>query len=156
MHSVATTLTSDLYRHIHTTGSESHYLGVARILTVGLGVLGTAAAMLLATFPVESLWDVFLAVVGLFGGSMAGLFLLGMFSRTAGAAHAWIGVLVSMVALVYVKFGTDAHGLLYAGVGVLGCFLVGAMAGWVKPAVGRAEIHNLTVYGLWKNRHQAS
>ncbi|MFW6125187.1 MAG: sodium:solute symporter family transporter, partial [Pirellulales bacterium] len=81
MHSVATTLSSDIYRRVRPGGTEAHHLAVARWLTAALGLLGTAAAMILATFPVESLWDVFLAVVGLFGGTMAGLFALGMLTR---------------------------------------------------------------------------
>jgi solute:Na+ symporter, SSS family len=134
IHAVATTLTSDLYRPMRPGRGEAHYLAVARWLTLAFGVLGTASSLVLATVSRGPLWDVFLAVVGLLGGTMAGLFALGAFTRRTSAIHAWLGVAASVAALAYAYFATPLDGLLYAAIGVATCFVVGTAAAWIRPA----------------------
>ncbi|MEZ4702782.1 MAG: sodium:solute symporter [Rhodothermales bacterium] len=128
MNSVATSLVEDVYRLARPNEPDAAYLRLARRLTVGLGVLGTSAALALATFEVKSLWDVFLQLVGLFGGSLAGVFALGMFTRRADARGAWVGALASAAILFGVQRYTSLHFFLYAGVGVVSCFVIGLAA----------------------------
>ncbi|MCH2107586.1 MAG: sodium/solute symporter, partial [Planctomycetes bacterium] len=72
MHSVATVTTTDILR---SDGSdEAALLRRARLITLALGVLGTATAALLATYEIRSLWTAFLQIIGLCLGALGGLF----------------------------------------------------------------------------------
>ena len=133
MHSMSTVLTTDFYRKLRRDASEKHYLSVARGITLVLGIAGTASALLLATWDIQSLWTLFLSIVGLLGGTMAGLFTLGVFTRRTGAAHAWLGAIASIAVLVFVSQQKLVHGLLYAPIGILTCVFIGAITAMIAP-----------------------
>jgi hypothetical protein len=64
---------------------------VARLVTVLVGVAGTAIALVMAShgYPHDLL--TVLEFMGLLGGTLSGLFLLGIFSRRAGGRGALAG-----------------------------------------------------------------
>ncbi|MHC4296279.1 MAG: sodium:solute symporter family protein [Planctomycetota bacterium] len=88
MNSMATVLVTDFYHRFKPGSSDHTRLKLARIITVVLGVFGTGCALLMATYPIKSLWDFFLAMLGLLGGGLAGLFILGIFTRRANSTGA--------------------------------------------------------------------
>ena len=131
MHSVATVTTTDIFRSGER--DEAALLRRARLVTLGLGVLGTATAALLATYEIRSLWTAFLQIIGLCLGALGGLFALGVFLKRATSVHAWIGVIAS-VAAIFAATQTDAiHDLLLSAVGVITCLLVGGLAVLLLP-----------------------
>jgi len=134
MHSVATVATTDLLKG--GAKDEAALLRRARLVTLCLGVLGTATAALLATYEIRSLWTAFLQVIGLCLGSLGGLFALGVFCKRANSLHAWLGVLAS-VAAIYAATQTDAlNNLLLSAVGVVTCLLIGTLASLLLPRAG--------------------
>ncbi|MHC4355206.1 MAG: sodium:solute symporter family protein, partial [Planctomycetota bacterium] len=88
MNSMATVLVTDFYHRLKPGSSDRARLRLARIITVVLGMFGTGCALLMATYEITSLWDFFLALLGLLGGGLAGLFILGIFTRRANSAGA--------------------------------------------------------------------
>ena len=132
MNSSATALINDFYRRLRPASvqtSESSDLLLARILTVVLGCIGTAAALVLASFPAESVFDQWLEIVGLFASGLCGLFVLGVFTQRPGTVSAIIGIVCSVLTLILVKNYTNLNGLLYAGIGTMTCFSVGWVSG---------------------------
>lgn len=87
----------------------------------------------MATADIRFLWDFFISLMGLFGGTLAGLFALGVFVGRAGALHAWCGVVASLALLVFVRSSTDLHPLLYGVIGTGTCLGVGALASLALP-----------------------
>lgn len=149
MHSISTVVTTDFVRRFIRRLSESKYLLFARCLTIVLGLCGTATAMLLASIEIKYLWDFFLGLMGLLGGTLAGLFMLGIFTQRVGATHAWIGAIASMGTLLYVKLGTDLNSLLYGAIGVITCFSVACLSSTIIPTkVERAT--GLNIYNVPK------
>ena len=139
MNSSATVLINDFYRRLRRSDhpvNESRELQLARVITVILGSLGTLAALLLASFPAESVFDQWLELVGLFASGLCGLFVLGIFSRRPGTPSAIIGVLSSIAVLLVLKEATNISGLLYAAVGTLTCVVVGWISSLVLPSQG--------------------
>ncbi|MEN6426228.1 MAG: sodium:solute symporter [Phycisphaerales bacterium] len=134
IHSVSTAVTTDFLRRFKPGLPAETFLAVARGLTVFFGVTGTAAAVLMATVQVEYLWDLFLGIMGLFGGTLAGLFLLGIFTEKVRTLHAWFGAVTSVAVLLYVKLGTNLNGLLYGAIGVAVCFLTAVAASRILPS----------------------
>ena len=144
MNSIAAVVTNDLHRRFHGDHDESHYLRLARWTTLVLGVAGTGAALMMSHFGFQSLWDQFLGYIGLLGGTMAGLFALGIFSRSASTVGAGVGAAAAILALVYVKTQTHLSVLLYAAVGMGVCFVVGYFASLLWPD-GRKDLRGLTL-----------
>lgn len=147
MNSISTAIVTDFVRRFDLIQSERSYLILARVLTFAVGALGTAFAVLLAVSDIRSAWDVFMKVLGLFGGSMCGLFMLGIFTRRANGSGALVGALVGAFGLFCVQKYTPTSFFLYAAVGISICFVVGYFASLVLPSDKRS-ITGLTVYTL--------
>ena len=133
IHSISTAVTTDFVQRFKPTLKPETYLALARGLTVMFGVIGTATAMLMAAAQVEYLWDLFLGIMGLFGGTLAGLFMLAILTRKVHTLHAWLGAVASISALLYVKLATELNGLLYGVIGVATCFLAGFLSSRILP-----------------------
>ena len=141
MNSVAAAFVTDFYRRVKPDATEGHYLRIARIVTLAAGTVATVVALL----EVKSLLDLFFEILGLFGGSLAGLFVLGIFTRRANGAGALIGAALSAVVLYLIRKFTTIHFFLYAGIGLAVCVGVGYLASLVVPSK-RKDLSGLTVY----------
>ena len=128
IHSISTAVTTDFVRRFKPDLMPETYLALARGLTVTFGMIGAATAMLMAAAEVEYLWDFFLGIMGLFGGTLAGLFMLAVFTKKVHTLHAWLGAVTSISVLLYVKLATDLNSLLYGAIGVATCFFAGFLS----------------------------
>jgi len=149
MHSMATALVTDFYRRFRPDAEDHRCLRLARALTLGLGVLGTVTALVLAPLNIMSLWLTFAKVLGLVGGGLAGVFALGIFTRRATPTGAITGFLVGSSVTLAAWLCTPMHGYLYAPVGVITCFLIGYVASILTPGEPKA-LDGLTIYSMQK------
>jgi Na+/proline symporter len=136
---------TDFHRRLWPHHSDRAYLRLAQWITAIVGVLGTAAACLLAAANVASLWDSFLTILGLFGAGLAGLFALGIFTRRASGAGALVGAIASGGLLYGVQQYTSTSFFLYGLIGVGTCFIVGYLASLVLPSKPK-DLRQLTLY----------
>jgi len=131
---------------------------MARILTVAAGLFGTISAVLISKMDPDSLWELILLLVGLFGSSLCGVFLLGVFTRRASARGVALGVAASIMSLIMLRtsimslvmrrtFHIPIHPFLTAAVGVLSCVAVGYVASIFLPNPDRL-LKNLTLATL--------
>jgi SSS family transporter len=147
LNSVATAWVTDFHRKLRPGASDADCLRVARWVTVLVGAAGTAMAVVLAKTDVRSLWETFLTVVGLFGGTISGLFLLGVFSRRAHGTGALVGAVASTVLVGAVYACKLTVFWLYPVIGVLTCVALGWLASLLLPGPRQAP-EGLTVYTL--------
>lgn len=145
INSITTAIVTDVSVRLRPQASEAAHMTLARRLTVVVGVGGTMSALVLATWDVRSLWDAFLQALGLFGGGLAGLFVLGIFTRRATGPGACVGFVVSGLTLAVVQQQTSLHFLLYAALGTTCAVVVGYAASLVLPA-RRHALAGLTLY----------
>ena len=145
MNSVTTALINDFYKSFRTNVSEHKLLKLARLLTIILGILATGTALLLASYPIKSLFDLFFRVAGLFTGGLGGLFVLGIFTRAANGRGAFIGLITSAIVLFIVQSRTNMHFFLYSGTGLITCVIVGYLASILIPEKDR-NLHGLTIF----------
>jgi SSS family transporter len=147
INSMSTAAVTDFIRPMGWLRSERVYLWLGRLLTVLFGIAGTWLALLFASSGIKSLWDQFMMILGLLGGSMCGLFCLGIFTTRANGPGAIIGALSGAGGLYLVQRYTEVHLLLYAFVGISICFVVGYVASLAFPPV-RHSIAGLTFFSL--------
>ena len=149
MNSTATTVVTDFLRPLRACQSEAAYLSVARWLTVGFGLAGTALAVVFIDPAIRSLFDAFIKVVGLFMGVLGGLFALGMLTRSASGAGSLIGVVAGAGVMFALPFVSRINGYLYTAIGITVCFVVGWLASQFLPADDR-DLTGLT----WASRNR--
>ncbi|UCG49208.1 MAG: sodium/solute symporter [Phycisphaerales bacterium] len=155
MNSMATVVTTDFYHRFKPNSSDHTRLLLARIVTVVLGLFATACAVLMALYPIKSIWDLFMALLGLLGGSVAGVFALGIFTTRANAPGALVGILSSIVTLYCVRRFTDVHFFLYGAVGIITCLCAGYLASMIIPT-SKAPATGLTVYEMRSRRKSST
>ena len=146
MNSIATALTTDWYRRFRPQVTDRHCLYLARWFTVALGVVGTVLALYMAVIENRSLWDQYLRIVGLFGGGVAGLFVVGIFTRGANGLGAVVGFFASGVVIYFVRASGAVHFFLYAGIGIVTCASVTWLVSCLTPS--HKDIEGLTIYTL--------
>ena len=147
LNSMATAITTDFYRRARPEAPDRRCLSLARWLTVALGIVGTALALYMAYLDSTSMWDQYSKIIGLFGGGLAGLFAVGIFTRRTTATGAILGFAGSAVLLYCIRDFTPVHFFLYPTIGLGGCFLIGYAASLAMPG-GRRELAGLTLSTL--------
>lgn len=143
LNSVSAACVTDFYRRFRPGASEAAALRLARIITVVAGVLGVGTALWVAQADLRSLFEAFLGVIGLFGGTISGLFLLGVFTTRTSGAGAVIGALVSAGTVLAVR--SHVHFYAYAATGIVSCVVVGYAASWLLPR-DRRDLTGLTLH----------
>jgi len=152
INSTATTVLTDFIRPLKVFQNERIYLMLARILSLLLGLSGVALGVYFVDPDIRSLWDKFLAVLGLFMGVLGGLFCLGIFSARANGLGAWAGIAGGLTIVLAVVIYTPIQGYLYAAVGIAACFGCGYLASVITPGLPR-HIEGLTIFTLPKSPH---
>ncbi|MFM8393128.1 MAG: sodium:solute symporter family transporter, partial [Acidobacteriota bacterium] len=145
INSIATAIVTDFYVRLWPTPSEASRLRLARRLTSLFGIVGTLVAMLMAGFEIRSLWDLFLQSIGLTGSGLAGIFILGIFTRRANSAGALIGAVASGALLVILPRYTSLHFFLHAALGIATCVIVGYLSSLLIPG-SASPAENLTIH----------
>jgi SSS family transporter len=148
MNSTSTALVSDFVRRFGLVTDDRKNLFLARVLTVILGTMGTGMAIYFHLSGSTSMWDSFISLIGLIGGPMAGLFLLGIFTRRASGTSAVIAAVVGISLSMYLKFGdVPIHGKLFGGIGIATTVLLGYLLGFVVRG-DETKTQGLTIYSL--------
>jgi len=148
MNSVANLGVEDVYRRFFSNVTDHKCLVVGRYLTFALGLFGTGAALLLAhTSTLQSIWDLFLMIMGMVLAPITGIFVLGIFTRRANNFGVWVGTAASVAANYYAKIHLDLHAAVYLSFGVFTCIVVGYLASYLAPKHAR-NLDGLTVFTL--------
>jgi len=145
MHGIATVVTTDFYRRFRPSVGDGQALRVAKLTTVAMGAVGTAAATYLAGSDVTSLFFFFQKLLGLLSSGIAGVFFLGIFTRRTTAAGALVGAGASTAMVAWVTFSTSLNFYLYGLVGMTTCVVVGYLSSLVLPGSGR-DLAGLTLF----------
>lgn len=140
MNSIAAVCVNDFYQKWRPKVSDGTQLRIARWITLFGGMLGTGSAIALATVKIQFLYDFFQEVLGLLGGSLAGVFILAVFSKRSNAPGVLIGALVGAALPWLIKRSDlDIHSYLFGAIGVLTCIIVGYLVSVLTGGESRAE-----------------
>lgn len=151
INSAATAIVNDFLRRFKSRVPDKKWLVIARWLTVLVGSFGTTTAIIMSYCNIKSMVDAFTMIFGLLGGGLAGLFILGAFSRRAHSYGALLGAFGTAIILYYVQAYTSIHFFLYGAIGLSSCVILGFVFSIIIPAA-KPNIEGLTIHSLFKNR----
>jgi len=149
MNSVATLISVDFYEKLVKNPSPKKSVLMAELMTVAVGLVGIATALLLSRFDIHSLFDVSIELAGLLGGGFAGAYTLGMFTRRANSPGVAIGIASSIVLTLIAWSFHLVHPYFYLAVSILLCIVIGYLASLPFPAPTRS-LEGLTIYSRSK------
>lgn len=140
LNSLASTSIMDFYRPMRERGSsggrpESHYLGLARLATLGWGVVLFLIGLVARRW--GSVLEAGLSIASILYGSLLGVFCLGLLTRRTGEPAAMAGMLAGLVVMLYIKFFTPVAWTWYVLAGTAVTFGVGFAASWIWKRGGR-------------------
>jgi solute:Na+ symporter, SSS family len=151
MNSIATAYVTDFHRRAWPDQNDGHYLRVARLMTAAVGIFGAGVALIIASTDIRSIYTMFLEVLGLLGGTLSGLFVLGIFSRRASGRGALIGAILSAAIVFSVRLTHPLNVYAYAPIGMFACVTIG----WLISLAYRADprsLDGLTIYTTNRQR----
>jgi SSS family transporter len=143
LNSIAATAVNDLYRPFRPKRDDKHYLRVSHWLTLLWGIIQIGVA-LIAMRQNRSALDQALSVASLINGPVLGVFLVGTFLRRVSEPPALIGMVTSMVVMLYIRFFTPIAWTWYVLIGSLVTFLVAWIAGFAFAAASREQRDELS------------
>lgn len=149
MNSIATAYITDIHSYFNPQTDDRKSLRLAKIITVLMGLFGTLAAMWIASSDVGFIFDLFQKLLGMIGGSLAGVFMLAIFTQRANATGAIIGTLCGAGITFMISRFSDINGYLYGAIGVISCFAIGYVASLFFPK-GRSQPQGYTYRSLVK------
>jgi SSS family transporter len=127
LNSIAATAVNDLYKPFRPKRSDKHYLRVSQWLTLVWGVVQIAVAVFAMSYQSSAL-DKALSIASLINGPVLGVFLVGTFLRRVSEPPALIGMVTSIVLMLYVRFWTPLAWTWYVLLGSLITFAVAWLA----------------------------
>lgn len=136
LNSLATVVVSDIVPRLRRTGglpdtSPLALLGTARRWTIFFGVVTTGIAIFGGNF--GNLLDATNRLVNLFGGSLLGVFLLGILNRQAGAKCGMWALGAGLVSALSLQFFTPVSFMWFGPFSATIAFGVGSLVGRLSP-----------------------
>jgi Na+/proline symporter len=129
LNSIAATAVNDLYKPFRPKRDDRHYLRVSHVLTLVWGVVQIGVAVAAWQYPSSAL-DKALSIASLINGPVLGVFLVGTFLRRVSEPPALVGMVASIVVMLYVRFYTPLAWTWYVLLGSAITFLVAWLAGF--------------------------
>jgi solute:Na+ symporter, SSS family len=151
MNSIATAYVTDFYRRLRPVRSDSQCLAVARWVTILVGLIGIGIAMTLAKTDIRSAYSTFIELLGLLGGMLSGLFVLGIFTRTATGAGAIAGAVISATVLLAIRWIQPLQVFAYAPIGLITCVSSGWLMSFLIPGRPK-DLDGLTIFTRFRKR----
>ncbi len=105
LNSIAATAVNDLYKPFRPQREDRHYLRVSHVLTLVWGLVQIGVAIIAMSYPSSAL-DKALSIASLINGPVLGVFLVGTFLRRVSEPPALVGMVASIVVMLYVRFYT--------------------------------------------------
>ncbi|HEY0624569.1 sodium:solute symporter [Sphingomonas sp.] len=144
INSVATLLSVDFYGKFRNPTQEQT-VRFAEWMSVVVGLIGIAIAIVLSRMDIHSLLDLTIELFGLLGGSCAGAYTLGMFTRRANWQGVAIGIVAaSLLTLVVWIFGL-IHPYWYLALAIMASIVIGYLASLLFPPPSHS-LEGLTIY----------
>lgn len=147
INSVATLLSVDFYEKFKREApTQKQSVRFAEWMTVLIGVIGIVLAVILSRLDVRSLLDLTIELFGLLGGSCAGAYTLGMFTKRANWQGTAIGIIAASVFTLVCWIFSLVHPYFYLAIAIVSSIVIGYIASYLFPPPDASQIAGLTIY----------
>ena len=148
LNSVATSWTLDIQTVISKDMSFEKQTKIAQYISLGVGIVAIIVAMVLASGEIKSAYEWFNSFMGLVLGVLAGIFVLGAFSKTANKVGAYAGFIVSSIVIIYLKYNVpDVTSWSYSLITITISVIVGQIVSSIYNSRTKEDINEeSTVY----------
>ena len=151
LNSIATSYISDIHCRFYPQVSDQSKLKLAQWITMLMGIVGILIAAAIAALNIEYIFDLFQEVLGIVAGSLAGVFILGIFTKRANSYGVLMGMVTSVLVIFIVKNNTEISLYLYGAISVVTCVIVGYITSILTPRIER-NLTGLTYLTLRKGK----
>lgn len=115
LNSLASTTIMDFYKLKYANHEESHYLRLAKMATIGWGLVLFAIGVVARH--VNSVLEAGLGIASILYGALLGVFLLGVLTKRVSERSAMAGMLAGIAVNLWVRFGTPVAWTWYVLIG---------------------------------------
>jgi SSS family transporter len=146
INSVATLLSVDFYDKIVRNPQQKKSVRFAEWMSVVVGLIGISIAIILSRLDVHSLLDLTITLFGLLGGSCAGAYTLGMFTRRSNWQGVAIGIVSASIITLICWIFDLVHPYFYLAIAIVMSIALGYIASFFFPPPPAECLTGLTVY----------
>lgn len=140
LNSVATSWTLDVQTVISKNMSFEKQTKIAQYVSLGVGVVAIIVSMVLANGEIKSAYEWFNSFMGLVLGVLAGIFVLGAFSKKATKVGAYAGFIVSTIVVIYLKYNVpEVTSWSYSLITITVSFVVGQIVSIINSSSNKEE-----------------
>ncbi|WP_188456611.1 sodium:solute symporter [Virgibacillus oceani] len=144
LNSMSACIVVDFKQRFFGKTAKSNDVWLARLAIIITGILGMAAALYLVSTNRAETWNLFLAMTGLFGVPIAGIFALGIFTKRANAPGVLIGLFLSALTSYFIQ-QTDLTPFAISVMSFFSSFIFGYVASFFFPRYNK-NTTGLTIY----------
>ena len=120
---------------------------IAQYVSLGVGIFSIVVAIVLASGDIKSAYEWFNSFMGLVLGVLAGVFILGAFSKKADSKGAYAGFIASAIVVVYLKyFVPEVTYWAYSLITIAICVVVGLIVSKFTNKDGKEAKSETTVF----------
>jgi SSS family solute:Na+ symporter len=138
LNALSSTTVMDLYRPVAGQHEESHYLRIARWSTIAWG--GILFTVGLVARHWGSVLEAGLTIASILYGSLLGVFLLGLLTKSVREPAAMTGMLAGLIMMLYVRFATHIAFTWYVLIGTTATFATGWVTSRLLGDFSRPEV----------------
>ncbi|MPQ42667.1 sodium:solute symporter [Clostridium tarantellae] len=136
LNSVATSWTLDIQAILSKNLSMEKQTKIAQYVSLLVGIVSIGVAMVLANGEIKSAYEWFNSFMGLVLGVLAGIFVLGAFTKKATSLGAYVAFIVSSILVVYLKYNVPSvTSWSYALISIVVSVIVGYVVSIIQEKV---------------------
>jgi SSS family transporter len=144
MNSVSVLVSEDFYRRFVKDADDRRRLRLMKRISYLVGAIGTALAIVMATWEIRSIFETWNRIAALLGGGFVGVYALGIFTRRANGVGAFAGAVASVAWTLYAQT-TPMHWTLLAPSATVACIVLGYVVSLLVPGPSR-DLTGLTIF----------
>ena len=135
INSVATSWVMDIQTKITPNMDYTRQTKIAQYISLAIGIFAILVAMYLARLDVKSAYELFNSFLGQALGALAGVFVLGAFTRKTTALGAFAGFVCATLVVFYCKYNVPSISFwMYAFISIVVTLVVGIVVSKIQAA----------------------
>lgn len=143
LNSVATSWTLDIQSKISKSMSIEQQTKIARIISIGVGIVAILVSIVMANGEIKSAYEWFNSFMGLVLGVLAGVFVLGAFTKKATNIGAYVGFIVSSLVVINLKYNyPEVTSWSYSIITIGISYIVGYVVSIIHTNISNGKIIN--------------